>query len=125
VAAGRVDHAIRFTAPRTRNSYVWPARHEAGSADAALPPMGARFRLKASVDTSRFPAQAKLVAEALKRYGAVLADNGSSWFFSGTEDSRWSNSALDALKTLRGSDFEAVDESGLMVSSSSAAVRGA
>jgi hypothetical protein len=124
VAAGRVDHAVRFTAPRTRNSYLWPARHEAGSADAALPPMGARFRLKASVDTSRFPAQARVVAEALKRYGAILADNGSSWFFSGTDDSRWSNSALDALKTLRGSDFEAVDASGLMASPNSAAVRG-
>jgi hypothetical protein len=124
VAAGRIDHAIRFTAPRTRNAFIWPARHQASSSsDAALPPMGARFRLKASVDTTRFGSQARVVAEALKRYGAILADNGSSWFFSGTDDSRWSNDSLSGLKTLRGSDFEVVDESGLMASPNSAAVR--
>ena len=124
VAAGRVDHAIRITAPRTRNAYIWPARHAASSSsDAALPPMGARFRLKASVDTSRFPAQARVVAEALKRYGAILADNGSSWFFTGTEDSRWNNNALNALKTLKGSDFEAVDAGRLMADPNSARCR--
>jgi hypothetical protein len=124
VAAGRVDHAIRFTAPRTRNAFIWPARHQASSSsDTALPPMGARFRLRAGVDTSRFAPQARVIAEALKRYGAILADNGSSWYFSGADDSRWSNDALNALKTLRGSDFEAVDESGLMASPNSAAVK--
>ncbi len=115
-AAGSIDHAIRFTAPRTRDAYVWPARHAASrSSDAALPPMGARFRLKASVDTSGFPPQAKAIAEALKRYGMILADNGSSWYLTGTEDERWDNDALRALKGLRGSDFEAVDTSSLMV----------
>ncbi len=115
-AAGSIDHAIRFTAPRTRDDYVWPARHAASrSSDAALPPMGARFRLKASVDTSGFPPQAKAIAEALKRYGMILADNGSSWYLTGTEDERWDNDALRALKGLRGSDFEAVDTSSLMV----------
>jgi hypothetical protein len=124
VAAGRIEHAIRLTAPRTRNSYLWPARHAASSStDAALPPMGARFRLKASVDVSRFPTQARVVAEALKRYGAMLADNGSPWYLSGTQDQRWSNDALRALKSLRGSDFEAVDTSGLMISTDSAASR--
>jgi hypothetical protein len=115
-AAGSIDHAIRFTAPRTRDDYVWPARHAASrSSDAALPPMGARFRLKASVDTAGFPPQAKAIAEALKRYGMILADNGSSWYLTGTEDERWDNDALRALKGLRGSDFEAVDTSSLMV----------
>ena len=115
VAAGHVDHAIRITAPRTRDAYVWPARHAASSStDAALPPMGARFRLKAGVDTSHFPPQARAVAEALKHYGAILADNGSPWYLSGTEDGHWDNDALNALKTLKGSDFEAVDATRLM-----------
>ncbi|MFB9178351.1 hypothetical protein ACFFX1_09455 [Dactylosporangium sucinum] len=123
-AAGRIDHAIRFTAPRTRKQYVWPARHAASAAtDAALPPMGARFRLKASVDVSRFPPQARAVAQALKTYGAILADNGSPWYFTGTQDAKWSNSQLDALKTLKGSDFEAVDASLLMVEADSGRCR--
>jgi hypothetical protein len=86
--------------------------------------MGARFRLKASVDTSRFPAQGRVIAEALKRYGAILADNGSPWFFSGTEDSRWNNEALNALKSLKGSDFEAVDAGRLMAEPNSARCAG-
>jgi hypothetical protein len=84
--------------------------------------MGARFRLKASVDISHFPAQARTIAEALKRYGAILADNGSAWYLSGTEDNHWSNDALNALKTLTGSQFEAVDESGLMTDANSGRV---
>ncbi|WP_327001352.1 hypothetical protein OHA72_40380 [Dactylosporangium sp. NBC_01737] len=124
VAAGRIDHAIRFTAPKTRKSYVWPARHAASSStDAALPPMGARFRLKASVDISKFPAQARVVAQALKQYGAILADNGSPWFFSGTQDDKWNNGQLNALKGLTGKDFEAVDGSLLMVEANSARCR--
>jgi hypothetical protein len=116
VAAGHIDHAIRFTAPRTRNDYVWPARHAASrSSDPALPPMGARFRLKASVDTSSFPPQARVIAEALKRHGMILADNGSAWFLTGTQDERWDNDDLRALRSLTGRDFEAVDTSSLMV----------
>ncbi|MFB9410079.1 hypothetical protein [Dactylosporangium matsuzakiense] len=115
-AAGSIDHAIRFTAPKTRKAFIWPARHAASdAADAALPPMGARFRLKASVDISKFPPQARAVAQALKTHGAILADNGSPWYFSGTDDPKWSNTQLDALKTLKGTDFEAVDSSLLMV----------
>ena len=79
--------------------------------------------MKASVDISRFPQQSRVIAEALKRYGAIVADNGSAWYFSGTQDNRWSNDALNALKTLRGDAFEAVDESGLMVDRDSAAAR--
>jgi hypothetical protein len=124
VAAGRVDHAIRVTAPRTRNAYVWPARHAASSSsDRTLPPMGLRLRLKSSVDISRLPRQARIVAEAMKRYGVILADNGSPWFISGAPDDRWNNDALHALGGLRGSDFEAVDTSSLVVSQDSAAVR--
>ena len=124
VVAGRIDHAIRVTAPRTRSAYVWPARHAASSAsDAALPPMGLRLRLKSSVDISRLPAQARVIAEAMQRYGVILADNGSAWYVSGAPDDRWNNDALHALGALKGSDFEAVDASGLMVSPDSASAR--
>ncbi len=124
VAAGVIDHAIRFTAPRTRDEYLWPARHAASnSSDPALPPMGARFRLKASVDTSGFPPQARVIADGLKRHGMILADNGSSWYLTGTQDERWDNDALRALKSLRGSDFEAVDTAPLMVHPDSGAAR--
>jgi hypothetical protein len=124
VAAGRIDHAIRVTAPRTRDAYIWPARHSASSSeDPALPPMGLRLRLKSSVDLSGLPAQARVVAEAMKRYGLILADNGSAWYVSGTPDERWNNDALHALGRLKGSDFEAVDTSSLMISPDSGAAR--
>lgn len=124
VAAGRIDHAIRFTVPRTRNAFVWPARHAASSSsDASLPAMGQRFRLKASVDITGLPAQARVVAQALKTYGAIVADNGSAWYLSGTQDDRWNNDALHALGGLHGNDFEAVDASGLMISASSGRAR--
>ncbi|MGW0362944.1 hypothetical protein [Streptomyces sp. NPDC002990] len=120
---GRIDHAIRITVPRSDQSYVWPARHQAGSAaDESLPPMGLRMRLKSSVDTSQLPPQAKAVAEALKKYGAIVADNGSPWFISGEEHAGWDNTQLNALKDFKGSDFEAVDASGLMQSPDSGAV---
>jgi len=121
VAAGHIDHAIRVTAPTTRDAFIWPARHAASDETAAsLPPMGLRLRLKSSVDISGLPRQARIVAEAMKRYGVILADNGSAWFISGAPDDRWSNDALHALGRLHGSDFEAVDTSGLMVSADSA-----
>jgi len=124
VAAGSIDHAIRVTAPTTRDAYIWPARHAASDDTAAgLPPMGLRLRLKSSVDISGLPRQARIVAEAMKKYGVILADNGSPWFISGAPDDRWSNDALHALGRLHGSDFEAVDTSGLMVSPDSAKSR--
>jgi hypothetical protein len=124
VAAGHVDHAIRVTVPRSRNSYLWPARHAASSSsDAALPPMGLRLRLKASVNLSGLPAQARVVARAMQQYGVIVADNGSPWYISGAPDQRWSNDALHALGGLHGSDFEAVDTAGLMVNPGSAQVR--
>ncbi len=110
VAAGVIAHALRFTAPTTRTSHIYPARHHAGdSADPALPPMGLRVRLKASVDLSGYTGQARIILVALQRYGMILADNGSPLFVSGAPDPRWSNDALHALGRLHGSDFEVVD----------------
>ena len=110
VAKGSIDHAIRFTARRTRNAYVAPARHFASSDDdPALPPMGLRVRLKRTASLSRLRPQARIVAKALQRYGALLADNGSPWFFSGAPDSRWDNDDLQTLRNLTGKDFEVVD----------------
>jgi hypothetical protein len=111
---GRIDHALRFTAPETRRAYVYPARHYASSSnDPALPPMGLRVRLKASVDVASFPRQARVVLIALQRYGMILADNGSPWYISGAPNSHWSNEALHTLGRLTGADFEVVDTSSL------------
>lgn len=114
VARGTIDHALRFTVARTRRAYVYPARHYASSSDdPSLPPMGARVRLKAGVDISGYPKQARVVLQALKTYGMILADNGSNWFISGAPDPHWSNDALHALGVIKGSDFEVVDTSSL------------
>ena len=117
VEAGEIAHALRFTAPKTRASYVWPARHKASqSDDPALPPLGQRFRLKADVDISGFSPASKVILQALKAYGMILADNGSPWFLSGAPDKGWDNDMLQGeLGRLKGSDFEAVDSSSLMV----------
>jgi len=114
VARGVIDHALRFTAAQTRRAYVFPARHYASSSDdPSLPPMGLRVRLKASVDISGFPRQARVVLQALKTYGMILADNGSSWYISGAPDPRWSNDELHTLGRITGADFEVVDTSSL------------
>ena len=114
VAGGAIRHALRFTVQRTRRAYVYPARHFASDlTDPALPPMGLRVRLKASFDVSRFPRQARVVLVALKRYGMIVADNGSSWYASGAPDPRWSNDQLHTLGRIEGSDFEVVDTRGL------------
>jgi hypothetical protein len=110
VAAGSIDHALRFTVQRTRRAYVYPARHYASSlTDSNLPPMGLRLRLKASFDTSTFPPQARIVLDALKKYGMVVADNGSNWYISGAPDPHWSNDDLHTLGQVKGSNFEVVD----------------
>jgi len=114
VARGRIDHALRFTVSRTRRAYVYPARHYASSAtDPNLPSMGLRLRLKASFLTAGYPRQARIVLEALKRYGMLVSDNGSDWFITGAPDPRWSNEQLRALKRVPGSAFEVVDTSRL------------
>jgi hypothetical protein len=110
VKRGRIDHALRFTVSRTRRAYVWPARHFASDlTDPSLPPMGLRLRLKAGFDTGPFPRQARIVLEALKRYGMIVADNGSDWYVSGAPDPRWSNDQLHTLHHVTGSAFEVVD----------------
>jgi hypothetical protein len=120
VAAGAIRHAIRFTAAHTRRAYVWPARHFASSStDTSRPPMGQRFRLKASFDTAAFPAAVRVILEAFKSYGVILADNGSNWYISGAPDPHWDNDELATLSRVHGSDFEAVDVSGMMVNDGS------
>ena len=110
VAAGHIDHALRFTVQHSRRAYVYPATHYASSlTDPDLPPMGLRLRLRASFDTSTFPAQARVVLDALKRYGMVVADNGSNWYISGAPDAHWNNDDLHTLGRVKGSDFEVID----------------
>ena len=125
VAEGEIRHAVRFTAPRTRRAYVWPARHYASSLTGlGYPPMGQRFRLKADFDVSGFSPEVQVILRALKKYGMILADNGSAWFISGMPDPRWNNDHLvSELREVKGSDFEAVDESYLMVDPDSGQAR--
>jgi len=114
VARGVIDHALRFTVARTRRAFVYPARHYASSSDdPSLPPMGLRVRLKATVDISCFPRQARIVLQALKTYGMIVADNGSNWYISGAPDPHWNNDDLHTLGRITGSDFEVVDSSSL------------
>jgi hypothetical protein len=116
VASGEIRHALRFTVPQTRNSFVWPARHYASTLSGAqYPPMGVRFRLKAGFDISGYSATNQVILRALQKYGMVLADNGASWFIAGAPDSRWNNDDLHLLTKILGSNFEAVDVSSLMV----------
>jgi hypothetical protein len=120
VTSGEITHAIRFTAAQTRADHVWPARHAASnSTSLTLPPMGQRFRLKASFDTSAYSPQVRVILVAMQRYGLILADNGSSWFVSGAPDDRWDNDLLRELKSVPGSAFEAVDTSTMMINPNS------
>jgi hypothetical protein len=124
VASGRIDHALRFTVALTRDSYIWPARHEASSSgNPNYPPMGLRLRLKASVNISGFPPQDQVILTALKIYGMIVADNGSNWYISGAPDSRWNDDVLNQLKTVPGSEFEVVDTSSLEVNPNSGQAR--
>jgi hypothetical protein len=104
-----IKHAIRFTASITRRAYVSPARHWASSNTSVnRPPMGMKVRLKASFNISSFTPAMQVILRAMKKYGMILADNGSNWYFSGAPDMRWSDDELNQLKTLKGSDFEVV-----------------
>jgi hypothetical protein len=122
VASGVIHHAIRFTAPQTRNAHVWPARHHASSLTGTnYPPMGQRFRLKAGFDISAYSPDVRVMLQAFKDYGLILADNGSSWYISGAPDDRWNNDMLHEWDDIPGSAFEAVDVSSLMVDPNSGA----
>ncbi len=115
VAAGAIHHAIRFTAPETRNAHIYPARHHAGAgSSSSLPPMGLRVRLKAGFDMGDYSPRMRVILIAMQRYGMILADNGSPWFFSGVSDVRWDDEELNQLKDLRGSDFEVVNTTGFV-----------
>jgi hypothetical protein len=104
-----ITHAIRFTVRKSRRAYVPPATHFASHDKSEnLPPMGARFRLKASYDISTFDPQAQVILKALKKYGMILADNGSDWFITGAPDTRWNDDILNTLKKVKGRDFEVV-----------------
>jgi hypothetical protein len=123
VAAGVIEHALRFSAPQTGAAHLWPARHNASANKSVdVPPLGARFRLKAGKDISRFSPPARVIAQAMKTYGMILADNGSPWFVSGAPHDKWDNQALRDLKTLKGSDFEVVDTSAMVASPDSGQV---
>lgn len=122
--AGLVTHAIRFTTDVTRERHIWPARHDAGSTTSTgYPPMGARFRLKASFPLTGYRADTVVVLEAMKTYGLVLADNGSPWFFGGTSERGWPSGLLDELKTIPAKAFEAVNTRALEVRRNSGATR--
>ncbi|MGC4174387.1 hypothetical protein [Demequina sp.] len=110
VKAGKINHALRFTVSQTQAGYISPARHFASSSkDANRPPMGARFRLKASYSCAKYSREVRVICAALKKYGMIVADNGSNWYVSGAHDSRWNDDALGDLKKIPGSAFEAVD----------------
>lgn len=108
VASGTMRHAIRFTASRTQRGYIHPATHQAGTASTTYPPMGLRVRLKPDFDVSGYDGHARVILETMRKYGMILADNGSDWFFTGETDSRWNDDDLNQLKSVPGSAFEAV-----------------
>jgi hypothetical protein len=123
VVLRNVDHAIRFTTNVTDKRFIWPARHQAGSVNnLSYPPMGARFRLKKGWTMSGLRPDTLAVVKAMKTYGLVLADNGSPWYFQGTQDTRWAEAMLDQLKRIPASAFEAVDSARMMLAPNSAQV---
>jgi hypothetical protein len=127
VESGEINHAIRVAFPYTNDSKVWPAiAHSSPYKNGSFSPMGQRFRLKASFDTSGYPEQTRIILNALKKYGMIVADNGgkgSNMAIAGTPDPRWSNIALYALRDVVATDFEAVDSSSLMISPTSGQAR--
>jgi hypothetical protein len=124
IAAGVIDHAIRVTAEETDQKFIWPARHQAGARrDPKLPPMGARFRLKKRFPMAGFHPETRIVLRAMKRYGLIVADNGSNWYFGGAEDVGWPSEVLDELKSIPAGAFVAVATGRMKVSGDSARVK--
>lgn len=125
ILAGEIKHAIRLTVPKTLKAYVWPARHYASSiTDPQYPPMGQRFRLRSTFDISSYPTDIQVILKALKKYGMIVADNGSAWYISGAPDSRWNNNNLHLLHNIFGSDLEAVDGTVFQMNVNSGQARG-
>jgi hypothetical protein len=115
VASGAILHALRFTAPHTRSAHIYPARHHAGAGtSASLPPMGLRVRLKANVSLAGYGPQSRVILTALKKYGMILADNGSSWYVTGAPNPAWNDDDLRDLHGITGSMFEVVDTTGFV-----------
>ncbi|HEU0193251.1 MAG TPA: hypothetical protein VFQ71_03575 [Gaiellales bacterium] len=113
VRRGVINHALRFTVPDTCAGYIYPARHEAGSGScSSLPPMGLRVRLRSGFDISRLAPQARPIAVALKRYGMIVADNGSPWYITGAANPHWNDDQLHTLDLITGSDLQVVDTRG-------------
>jgi hypothetical protein len=132
VRMGRpITHAIRFTAERTRSAFIWPARHQAGAGNSVdLPPMGARFRLKASFSVALFCRNstpycrdAKVILVEMQHYGLILADNGSNWFFQGSAFPQWPGALIALLKHIPARAFQAVNTACLRVSANSGQAR--
>jgi hypothetical protein len=109
VASGVINHALRFTVADTQNGFIHPATHQAGVGNPSLPPMGLRLRLEASFSLAGFTGEALVILKALKTYGMIVADNGSSWYISGATDSRWNDNNLNELKSVPGSAFQVVE----------------
>jgi hypothetical protein len=114
VAAGVINHALRFTVADTQNGFIHPATHQAGVNNPNLPPMGLRLRLEASFSLAGFSGEALVILRALKTYGMIVADNGSSWYISGATDPRWNDTNLDALKSVPGSAFQVVETGSIL-----------
>ena len=127
VATGVISHALRFTVHGTDGTHIWPARHRtpsAGGNSPNMPPMGQRFRLKATFNTATFSPPVQVILNALKTYGMFVADNGADWYLGGAPDMRWNDDMLvNELRRVHGYDFEAVNETGLMLNSDSGQVR--
>jgi hypothetical protein len=124
VAAGKVEHALRFSANNTGQAHVWPARFDSsGSTSSSLPPMGVRLRLRADYPEAGLSQQGTVIVQALKHYGMILADNGSNWYITGAVDSRWADPIFAELLAIRGDDFKVIDESYLMVDPNSGEAR--
>jgi hypothetical protein len=109
VELGEIKHALRFTVQKSRRAYVPPAKHYASrDTNSLLPPMGMRVRLRKDYDISGFPREAQVILTCLKKYGMILADNGSNWFISGSPDPRWNDDAVKTIRKVLGSDLEVV-----------------
>jgi hypothetical protein len=115
VATGEIDHALRVTVPDTQMGYIHPATHYASSSsNLDLPPMGLRLRLKASYNLASFTGESLVILEALKRYGLIVADNGSPWFITGAPNPHWNDEDLEQIKRVPGSEFEAVESGAIL-----------